>query len=214
MRKQKSIKVTKERLEIFMSHDVDVETRTIWMGSKPVGDIEEPGTDAYMAERIIKALHLLESENRNPITILMNNPGGEEINGMAIYDAIKGCKSKVRIEARGYAMSMGSIIFMAGDERIMEPNAKLMVHYGTPLHVDSDLHAKEQEMWTKECAKFRKQMELLYLEVIRKKIPTYRLIDVKKLLDFGTIFSAREAVAMGLADKVKAHRQPRQVVKK
>ena len=87
-----------------------------------------------MAERAIKALHILDSTaptGDKPITVIMNNPGGDEYHGMAIYDAIKSCKNHVTIVVFGMAMSMGSIILQAADKRVMSANSRVMIHYGT-----------------------------------------------------------------------------------
>ena len=95
-------------IEVFFEQGLYVPTRTIYMG-----EILDGGTDHVMAERVIKALHVLDANSEAPIAILMNNPGGDEYHGLAIYDAILGCKNHVAITAYGHAMSMGSIILQA-----------------------------------------------------------------------------------------------------
>jgi ATP-dependent protease ClpP protease subunit len=97
---------------------------------------------------------------------------------------------------------MGSVIFQAGDLRIMAPNAKQLIHYGTPLHADSELHAKSQYNWTEECKKFSAWMELMYLAKIHDKQPEFKLKRLQKMLNFDTILSAQESVELGLADKI------------
>jgi len=96
-------------------------------------DGEESGTDSHMAERVIKNLQILENvseSGEDPITIVMNNPGGCWFSGMAIYNAIQACKNHVTIICYGQVMSMGSIIFQAADERIMSEDCDMMIHYG------------------------------------------------------------------------------------
>ena len=46
---------------------------------------------------------------------------------MAIFDAIKICRSHVTILVYGQAESMSSIILQAADKRIMMPNSTLYV---------------------------------------------------------------------------------------
>jgi ATP-dependent protease ClpP protease subunit len=208
MKKKTGIKLTKSRVEIFSDCDFDIETRTIWLGSALLDDGTELHTDAGMAERATKALFLLDSVSSAPITILMNNAGGDEIHGLAIADAITLVKSKVTIKVLGHAMSMGSIILQAADERLLAPNASVMIHYGSPMVADPDLHALEQQMWSRECEKFRANMELLYLAKMREKWPELKLSAVKKFLSFGTIFSADDAVKWGLADAVLIPKRP------
>lgn len=160
-------------------------------------------SDEEVAANIMKGLHVLDSVRpEEPITIKLNNCGGDEYHGMGIYDAIRACNSKVIIIGIGNVHSMGSVIFQAGDERIMTPNAKQLIHYGTPLHADADLHAKSQWSWTNECKKFSGWMELMYLEKIHEKNPLFKLKKLQEMLNFDTVLSARESVNLGLADKI------------
>lgn len=195
-------KITKDRVDMFIEGEIDVPTRTMWMGSMITDEGDELGTDATMAERVIKGLHLLDSQSHKPITILMNNIGGDEIHGMAIADAISLTESRIVIKVFGHAMSMGSIILQAADERCLAPTASVMIHYGSPMHADPDLHAMEQQTWSRECDKFRVRMENLYLNRMRSANPKLKLADVKQLLAYATIFDAQAAVKAGLADKV------------
>jgi len=77
------------------------------MGSEDTFEEVESGTDAKMAESLIKNLVILENINKEPITIIMNNIGGDVYHGIAIYDAIKACESRVTIKVFGSAQSMG-----------------------------------------------------------------------------------------------------------
>jgi ATP-dependent Clp protease, protease subunit len=160
-------------------------------------------SDEETAANIMKGLHVLDSVRpEEPITIKLNNCGGDEYHGMGIYDAIRACKSKVIIIGIGNVHSMGSVMFQAGDERILTPNAKQLIHYGTPLHADSDMHAKSQWSWTNECKKFSVWMEQMYLEKIHEKNPLFKLKKLQEMLNFDTVLSARESVNLGLADKI------------
>ena len=121
------------------------------MGSVTVDMDSESGTDANMAERVIKGLHMLDTSaptGDKPITIIMNNLGGDWYHGMGIYDAIKACKNHITIKVFGYVMSMGSIIIQAADKRIMSPNSRMMIHYGTSGYYG---HNKDFIKWAKEA---------------------------------------------------------------
>lgn len=195
-----SKKFVKEDIDRFHDYSIHIPTRTIFMGSEDY-DLEfgESGTDGLMAERTIKNLHLLEALNADPITILMDNIGGDEYHGFAIYDAIAACKSLVTIKVFGHAMSMGSIILQAADERIMAPTSRQMIHYGTWGVHD---HAKTAQQWAKEGQKIDEWMENMYLQRIQVKAPDFSLAKLKKMLDHDTFLTARESVNLGLADKI------------
>lgn len=204
MKKLKNKKLSKVRADVFSDHDFDIDSRTLWLGSALTDAGEELGTDAGMAERAAKALFLLDSVSSSPITILMNNVGGDEIHGLAIADAISMTRSRVTIKVLGHAMSMGSIILQAADERLLAPNAAVMIHYGSPMLADDSLHALEQQMWSRQCTIFRDDMEQLYLNKMREVNPKVTLKKVKELLSYGTIFTAADAVKWGLADGILA----------
>lgn len=196
-------RINKESIDRFYDYDIHVESRTIYMGSVD-NDPEhgESGTDSNMAERVIKGLHILDSAapaGDRPITILMNNPGGDVYHGIAIYDAVKACKNHITIIVHGHAMSMGSIILQAADHRVMQPNSRMMVHYGTWGHED---HTRNFQKWAEESQRFMDWMESVYLEKIKQKKPNFTKKQLKELCDFDTILTPEEALELGLADEI------------
>lgn len=195
-----SRRINRDDVDKWHDSGLYIPTRHVYMGSEHSdSELAEGGCDYLMAEKIIKNLHVLESINKEPITILMNNLGGDKYHGLAIYDAIRLCESRVIIKVLGHAMSMGSIILQAADERLMAATSRQMVHYGTWGHDD---HAKTYQKWAQEGLKYDKWMESMYLAKIQEKHPIYTLEDVQKMLNHDTIMTASESVKMGLCDKV------------
>lgn len=70
----------------------------------------------------------LNIESCEPITILINSPGGEINSGLLMYDAIVGSKAPIRMICRGKAYSMGAVLFACASKRYMLPNSELMLH--------------------------------------------------------------------------------------
>ena len=62
------------------------------------------------------------------INVHINSYGGEVAEGLAIYNVLKNHKAKVRTIVDGFAASIASVIFMAGDERIMSNASLLFIH--------------------------------------------------------------------------------------
>lgn len=62
------------------------------------------------------------------INVYINSYGGEVAEGLAIYNALKRHYAKVKTYCDGFACSIASVIFMAGDERIMNDASLLMIH--------------------------------------------------------------------------------------
>lgn len=70
----------------------------------------------------------LEDLDVNNINVYINSYGGEVGEGLAIYNSLKRHKAKIKTYCDGFACSIASVIFMAGDERIMSNASLLMVH--------------------------------------------------------------------------------------
>lgn len=156
------LKTNRENIDRWFDLNLDIDSRTIYMGSM-ISDIDgnESGVDNLMAEYFIKGLIALEKINDKPITILMNNPGGDWYHGMAIYDAIKYSKCYIEIRVYGYAMSMGSVILQAADKRVMMPNSRLMIHYG---YEGTYGPSKTVYRWADEGKRINFEMENIYLD--------------------------------------------------
>jgi len=62
------------------------------------------------------------------INVHISSYGGEVKEGLAIYNALRNHKAKIRTYCDGFACSIASVIFMAGDERFMSKASLLMIH--------------------------------------------------------------------------------------
>ena len=76
---------------------------------------------------LAKALTELEP-GIEEIKVYINSYGGEVAEGLAIYNALKRHKAKITPYVDCFASSIASVIFMAGDERIMSNASMLFVH--------------------------------------------------------------------------------------
>lgn len=62
------------------------------------------------------------------INVRINSPGGSVFDGTAIYNTLRNHGAKIVTHNEGAALSIASLIFMAGDERRMAKNGYLMIH--------------------------------------------------------------------------------------
>lgn len=155
--------------------------------------------DEDLADQAIKCLHILDTMSQQPIEIILNSEGGDNYHGMAIYDAIKRCRSHVTVVGTGYVMSMGSVIIQAADKRVMTPYAKMMIHYG---EWGMDDHPKIAKKWVEEEDRFSRDMEDIYLDKIKELHPRFTRARLQKMLNFDTILSSNEALELGLIDGI------------
>lgn len=76
-------------------------------------------------------------EERKPIVIYINSPGGNVTDGYALIDAIMTSKTPVYTVNLGIAYSMGFLIFIAGERRYSMPSATFLCHDGASGGFDS-----------------------------------------------------------------------------
>lgn len=62
------------------------------------------------------------------IIVHINSYGGEVSEGFAVYNTLKNHPAKVTTICDGFACSAASVIFMAGDRRVMNPLSALWIH--------------------------------------------------------------------------------------
>ena len=75
------------------------------------------------AEAILRAIRLTPDEK--PIDLIVHTPGGLVLAASQIAHAIQKHKGKVTVFVPHYAMSGGTLIALAADEIVMDPNAVL-----------------------------------------------------------------------------------------
>ncbi len=82
----------------------------------------ESDVSSYTLAREIEGLDV------DDINVFINSYGGEVAEGLAIYNSLRRHKAKVKTYCDGFACSAASVVFMAGDERIMSNASLLMIH--------------------------------------------------------------------------------------
>lgn len=83
----------------------------------------ESDVSAYLLSKKLEEL-----KDVSEIHVYINSYGGEVAEGLAIYNALKRHKARVVTYCDGFACSISSVIFMAGDERVMSNTSTLMIH--------------------------------------------------------------------------------------
>jgi ClpP class serine protease len=79
--------------------------------------------DIQDSEEIIRAIRL--TDDNIPIDLILHTPGGLVLAAEQIAYALKAHKAKVTVFVPHYAMSGGTLIALAADEIVMDPNAVL-----------------------------------------------------------------------------------------
>jgi ATP-dependent protease ClpP protease subunit len=158
------------------------------------GDIGESWWgESISAKQFVKDVAALDVES---LTVRINSYGGSVSDGIAIYNAIKRHKASTTIAIDGVAVSIASLIAMAGDSVEMADNALMMIH--APWS-----HTSGNAVDLREAAdvldKFASAMSSSYADKTGKTTEA-----VMAWLTDGEDhwFTASEALAEGLVDKV------------
>ena len=128
------------------------------------------------------------------VNVYINSYGGEVAEGLAIYNALKRHKAKVVTYCDGFACSIASVIFMAGDERVMSNASLLMIH----------------NAWTfvqgnsKELRKQADDLDVITQASVNAYMSSVNITEeeLKKMLDNETWLASAEALEKGFATSV------------
>ena len=96
------------------------------------GDIGESWwNESVTARDLVSQLQEIEAST---IRVRINSFGGSVADGLAIYNALRSHPATIHVVIEGVAMSIASLIAMAGDHIEMPANARFMVHapWGDP----------------------------------------------------------------------------------
>lgn len=140
---------------------------------------------------LAKELELLEAEQ---INCYINSYGGEVAEGLAIYNQLKRHPAKVTTICDGFACSAASVVFMAGDERLMGEASLLMVHNAWTYTSGNseELRKQADDLDTITQASINAYMACVNIEEAA----------LKQLLDEETWILPADAVAMAFATGV------------
>jgi ATP-dependent Clp protease protease subunit len=145
------------------------------------------------ADSIVRQIDAAQDVSQ--IDVYINSYGGEVAEGLAIYNALKRHKAKVRTICDGFACSIASVIFMAGEERIMNESSLLMIH----------------NAWTSACgnaAELRKLADDME-KITQASVEAYKAHsnlsedEIKELMDAESWILPTEALEYGFATSIE-----------
>ena len=128
-------KVSETETELYVYGNIE-EKNIIdqWLGTG------KEKTDAYTLK---DAIADVDTPN---LTVRINSRGGKVSEALAIYSLLDTFKGKVKTVVDGVACSAASVIFMAGEERVVPENGILMIHNAwSSVTGDSNVMKKASE---------------------------------------------------------------------
>jgi len=182
VKKYYALSIAKNEADIYIFGDI---TSWEWL---------ENDISSYTLSKEISALTDVDT-----INVHINSYGGEVAEGLAIYNSLRNHPAKIRTICDGFACSVASVIFMAGDERIMNSASLLMVHnawmYAEGNSNDLRKAADDLDKITQAC---------INAYMSRVSVSEEQL---KALLDAESWILPADALEMGFATSVVSDKQ-------
>lgn len=146
----------------------------------------------------------LDQVTGSSLRVELNSPGGSVFDGITIHNALRSHPAHITVRVDGIAASIASVIVQAGDVRIMQPGAQMMVHnaFGVAIGNKSD-HA--------DMAALLELQDGVIADIYASRSGR-DAGEFRALMDAETWLTDQAAVDAGLADAV-AKFEPKLVAK-
>lgn len=136
------------------------------------------------------------------IHLHINSPGGDSFDGLAILNALRQHPANVTVVVDGLAASAASFIAMGADEVVMAPNSTMMIHDASGLCYGQ---AAEMREMADLLDKVSGNIAAIYAGKAGGTQEQWR-----EAMQGETWYTAEEAVAAGLADRILEGDAPEQ----
>jgi ATP-dependent Clp protease, protease subunit len=97
----------------------------------------------HTTEALIAAMAQCHNQGVTEVYLVISTPGGSVMNGMTLYNVLRGMPFKLTTHNAGNVDSIGNAIFLAGEERYAAPHSTFMFH-GVGFDVRSEIRLEEK----------------------------------------------------------------------
>lgn len=177
----------KEPKKFFQLTQKDDSTADLYI----FGDIEKWAYEPVGEQSGVTIVNQLKALTAKNINVHINSYGGDVSEGLAIYNVLREHPAKVTTICDGFACSAASVVFMAGDERIMSPASLLMIHNAWTIAMGN----------AEALRKTADDIEIITQASIEayKRAATISEGEIKALMDAETWILPKDAVSYGFA---------------
>ena len=130
------------------------------------------------------------------INVYINSYGGFVSEAWAIHNALKRQKAKIRTVCEGFACSAASLIFMAGDERIMLDTSALWIHNVQAFAAGDYKKLQSEAEGAKKLNELGMQIYLEHVNLSEEELAA--------MMDKETWISPTEALEWGFATAIQS----------
>ena len=153
--------------------------------------------DMRLAERVTAQITAFAAEDdKKPIRVIINSPGGHVESGDTIHDMIRFCGAPVKVIGTGWVASSGAHIFLGAkkENRLCLPNTRFLLHQpaGGVRGQASDIQIEAEEII--------KMQDRVNRMIAQETGQSFEKVVKDTQRNFW--MSAEEAVAYGLVGKI------------
>lgn len=183
------MRVSKDHLEVYFNHGVDIANRCIFL----ISEVEEESINP-----IVKGLYLMENESNSslPIELRICSYGGNVYDMFALHDVTRTLRCPVHTMGMGKVMSAAVLLVACGEKgnRWAGPNTTFMIHVPSWDAPDQKLHdhridVKEGErvwnVWYSLMAEYTSKDEAFWKRLCNKRDDVY--FDAYKAQEWGIV---------------------------
>lgn len=142
----------------------------------------------------VTIVNQLKELDVDTINVHINSYGGDVAEGLAIYNVLREHKAQIVTICDGFACSAASVVFMAGDRRVMQPASLLMIHNAWTVAMGN----------AAQLRKTADDIETITQGSVEayKKVATISEEEIKALMDAETWILPKDAVEYGFATEI------------
>lgn len=155
---------------------------------------------------VFKELLLEDSDPTLPLLVRICSPGGDVDAGVAIYEYLRLRKGRVMTAGYGCVASIATLIFMAGDERMVSPGVSFLIHDSS---VATDEHTHEKLKDARARLKELERLDEWYCQQMADRSGALSVSDIRDFSAQETFFDAASCVKYNLAHSVMIYFQNR-----
>jgi ATP-dependent Clp protease protease subunit len=145
---------------------------------------------------VAQLLYLEAKENKKPISLYINSPGGSVDAGLSIFDTIQCLSCEVSTICVGLAASMAAVLLACGQKgkRFSLPNSRIMIHQPSG---GVNGKASDIEIAAEQIIKFKDKINKILSELTGQSVEK---IKTDSALDY--YLDAKSAMEYGIVDKI------------
>lgn len=190
-----------------MSRNISEEKLSIYRVGRTIFFFDEINNSTTCeAIRLINELHVENS--KKPIEFVINSGGGTCYDGLALYDKLRSCECEILMIGTGVVGSMALMIYLAGDQRKLTENTRLLNHQMTSG--EEGVRVTDMAIDFKETS----ALDNIMLEIISERTGITVSKLRKDITNGDKWISAEEAVDEGYAHELIINKRTRRRRKK